>query len=189
MSNIPNQDELVNSEKPKMVERAEIADKAREHLSKMVAEGSLKLDVDESKDIRAFVAPIERQTRFLVKPGKVRQVKDNNSVMGERDVARDGDIFVEFNDGICVLDASNPEDAIRIAWCEAHDAICRDVSDPFTEAWALIKELTTPSARNESRLPAGMDVEAVLRGDPAGIMGTHSATRRAKQQAAQAREG
>ena len=99
---------------------------------------------------------------------------------------REGDVWVEFIDGIVVL--SETENTVEIKWCEDNPAICRDISDPMTEAWAYMKEMQVPTANQEARLPVSIDVEAILRGDARGSKTPHSSVTRARDRVASMNE-
>lgn len=162
------------------VSREEVTAKVKERLANLVTSGQVDLAVETPGNYRAFVAPVEKFTRYLVKAGTPKAIRDPNSPTGERLVSRDGDIFVEFQDGIVVLNADDETDAVKIAWCEAHGAVCRDIDDPFTEAWAYMKELQQETARVEKRLPESVNLEAILRGDTKGSRVPHDAVNRAR---------
>jgi len=165
------------------VSRAEVTAKVKEKLADLVTSGKVDLESDiPTGNYRAFVAPVDKFTKFLVKAGKIRSIRDPNSPTGQRDVARDGDIFVEFQDGIAVFSADDTSDMVKIAWCEAHPKICRDIDDPYTEAWAYMKELQQETSTAGKRLPESINLEGILRGDPNSGKVPHDAVGRARRQ-------
>jgi hypothetical protein len=111
---------------------------------------------------RTFVAPVEKNTRFLAKAGEMVFFRDPNSPIGKREVAREGDVWVVFTNGIVTT-----KDPIVIAWCEANPDICRDANDPRAKNWADLKERQVPTASREALLDRGMDVDELLYGDSA----------------------
>lgn len=136
----------------------------------------------------AFVAPVQRWYRVLVNPNNTKPVSfpDKDSPRGQKMVERDNDVFLEFKDGIAVLDPNDAEDILRIEWCEAHEDVCRNANDPMTEAWASMKEAQTATAQRDPILPPSMDINAALRGDPAGYSQPGSTVERAKESLANA---
>ncbi len=165
------------------VSRAEVTAKVKEKLADLVTSGKIDLEADApSGNYRAFVAPVEKFTKFLVKAGKTKAIRDANSPTGQRDVSREGDIFVEFQDGIAVFNADDPIDMVKIAWCVDHAKICRDIDDPYTEAWAYMKELQQETSTAGKRLPESINLEGILRGDPNSGKVPHDAVGRARKQ-------
>ena len=164
-----------------VVTRAEVTAQVKEKLSGLVASGAVDLTADTPGNYRAFIAPVEKFTRFLVKAGKPKAIRDPNSPTGERLVSRDGDIFVEFQDGIAVFNVDDTEDAVKISWCVEHPKICRDIDDPFTEAWAYMKEMQQETSTAGKRLPESIDLEAILRGDPNSGKVPHGGVGRARE--------
>lgn len=169
----------VDTKRAAAVERAQAALAAMADAG-MIAKG-------ESDDtVVAYVAPVEKNTRFLVKPGTPLTVNDPNSPRGKRMYEREGDVWVEFTAGICVL--TKGEDDEKIAWCDAHPEICRSAADPMTEAWVYMKEMQIATANRDATLPASIDVEALLRGDPRGSKVAHETVTRARDRAASAKQ-
>jgi len=115
---------------------------------------------EERQGKRVFVAPIEKNTKYLVKAGTMVRFRDPNSPTGMRDAAREGDIWAQFSNGVLVTDI--PE---VIAWCLGNKDICRPADDPRTAAWAQLKERQVPTAERESQLDPGFDVEATIFGE------------------------
>lgn len=111
-----------------------------------------------------FVAPVEQNTRILANPdpteNEVIQLRDQNSPTGMRDTMRKNDVWIEFVGGSFVTN-----DPVAIAWCRAHDDICRDSSDPMTSTWYMMKLAQTPLANRTASLPSEVDVDAALGGD------------------------
>lgn len=134
----------------------------------------------------AFLSPVEKNTRFLIKGGKVVSFPDKDSPRGQKEVGRDGDLWVEFHDGIGIFDTEDAADRARIEWCAANPAICRDVSDPMTEAWAELKQGQQPLAWRDAVIARSMDIDAALRGDPSGYARAGSQADRARKQVAEA---
>jgi len=110
-----------------------------------------------------FVAPVEKNTRFLVKAGKMVRFRDPNSPSGYRDAAREGDIWAQFSNGVLVTDV--PE---VIAWCLENKEICRPADDPRTAAWAQLKEKQVPTAESPPQIDPGFDVEGTIFGEETG---------------------
>jgi hypothetical protein len=181
---LPNLDQDTAEKATKAAQKAAAMERAQAALASNLAAGVGIGDAES--DVRAFVAPIEKNTRFLVKAGTPLTVNDPNSPRGKRMYEREGDVWVEFIDGIVVL---NPEDTLAIAWCEENPAICRDIFDPMTEAWAYMKEMQVPTANQEARLPGSIDVEAILRGDARGSKTPHQSVQRAKDRVNSLNEG
>lgn len=115
---------------------------------------------EEKKGKRVFIAPIEKNTKFLVKAGTMVRFRDPNSPTGMRDAAREGDIWAQFSNGVIVSDV--PE---VIEWCLAHPEICRPADDPRAAAWAQLKERQQPTAEREAQLDPAFDVDATIYGE------------------------
>ena len=111
-----------------------------------------------------FAAPVQQNTRILANPdekeNKVVRLRDQNSATGMRDTQRENDVWIEFVGGSFVTN-----DPVAIAWCREHDDICRDVSDPLTETWYMMKLAQTPLSNRAASLPPEVDVDAALGGD------------------------
>lgn len=177
----------VAAESSLIAQRAAIRDRAAENLAKLGGEGRIK--GENNAHVRAFFAPVDKNTRFLVKEGKYESIKDPNSPRGTRLTERDGDIWLQFIDGIAVMDTTKAEDQVRLAWCEANPAICRDIEDPMTEAWAYMKELQYPTATHDSRLSPNINIERLLTGDPSGNTVRHRTVDHAREQVSKMNEG
>lgn len=173
------------SEQAKLAEqKAKIMSQAQNRVQAMIDAGEIAAAPDNSgRKVRAYVAPVERNTRYLVKAGEPVAIRDPNSPTGERLTQRKGDIFVDFVDGICVLDDSDPDFVLKADWCDAHSALCRDITDPFTEAWAYMTELKHETSSQSARLPKDINIEKILRGDPSGNVVPHSTVERARERA------
>ncbi len=175
-------EEVVADQAKGAVSRAEVTAKVKEKLVDLVASGKVDLSTTEHGNYRAFVAPVEKFTKFLVKAGKSKSIRDPNSPTGQRDVSREGDIFVEFQDGIAVFNADDPTDMVKIAWCVDNPKVCRDIDDPYTEAWAYMKELQQETSTAGKRLPESINLDGILRGDPDSGKVPHDAVGRARKQ-------
>jgi hypothetical protein len=177
-------EEEVSQQAKVAAEKRAILERARNVVQTMVENGQIAAAADTpERRVEAFVSPVERNLRVLVKAGELTQVRDPNSPTGMRDVGRVNDVVIEFIDGICVLDESDPHFAEKLAWCQEHPETCRDIRDPYTEAWAYMKELQTTTANQEGRLPQNIDLERILRGDPSGNRVPHSRVERARDRA------
>lgn len=162
----------------KQAEKAAAMARAQTAIAERLVSGPAAVAPVEGEKLRAFVAPVEKNTRFLVVAGKPLTVNDPNSPRGKRMYEREGDVWVEFTDGLCVL---TPDQTQELAWCESNPEICRDVSDPMTEAWAYMKEMQVPTASQDARLPASINIEAILRGDSSGSQAPHQTVQRARE--------
>lgn len=109
---------------------------------------------------RGFVAPLEQNTSILVKAGTIVQIRDPSSPTGFRDASRQGDIFATFVNGVLVTNV--PE---VIAWCESHDALCRDVNDPQTDVWYEMKLAQIPLSTRDPSMAPSINIDRALRGD------------------------
>lgn len=119
-----------------------------------------KLDLPDIEGYRGFVAPVERNTRFLAVRGEVVQLRDQNSATGKRDTQRQGDKWVEFHNGS--FTTSDPD---LIKWCEEHPNICRDSADPKTSLWFQIRFAQTKTSRRNPSLGAEANIDAFLDGE------------------------
>ena len=124
------------------------------------AQKAKRANTPRMQGFRAFVAPVEQNTRFLVKPGQVSQIRDPNSPTGQRDAMRVGDKFAQFTGGTLVTD-----DPDIIAWCEAHEEICRDAELSSTVIWYNLKLGQTPLATQDPSLPSSIDIDGLMRGE------------------------
>jgi hypothetical protein len=167
----------IDTERLAKIEKAQVA------VAALTEAGLTSAPADASSPrVIAFVAPVEKNTRFLVTAGKPLTVNDPNSPKGKRMYEREGDVFVEFVSGICVLTPGVND--VEIAWCNAHPEICRDASDPMTEAWLYLKEQQVATASKDAGLPSSIDIEALLRGDARGSKVAHETAQRARERAA-----
>lgn len=127
--------------------------------------------------IRGFVSPQHPNSEFLIKVGVVQKVRDPNSPTGYRDHAREGDIKIKFQGGAWKSvgesgsEQDRADDQVRIAWCEAHPEIARDVLDPTTPVWFSIKEGQMETSRKPSSFSRTIDVDAALAGDVSKLGG------------------
>lgn len=135
-----------------------------------------------------FVAPVERNTTYLINPTErvIKSINDPNSPTGQRDMRSENtlaihDVWVQFKDGVCVIDTTTPDGKKQAAWAKEHASICRDISEPMTAAWVQMKEAQTPSARKEASLPTGLDVDSLLRGDRSALRSGNATADRARQ--------
>lgn len=175
-----NLDEVTEANRAKAMESAAAMERAKAVIAEKMATGSVALDNDSKGDKvpqRAFIAPVQKNTRYLIGAGKINQIVDPNSPTGKRDTFRDDEVWVEFHDGLVVYTPG--EDDKQIAWCEAHPETCRDIQDPLTEAWAFMKEAQQNLAGREAVLPQSLDIDAALMGRPGGA--PHSGVQRARE--------
>ena len=122
---------------------------------------------------RAFIAPVHKNTKFLIEPGKptiTAAGSDMPAVAGMNypqgtEIRRLGDVFIQFVGGICILDPDDPHYSRQLQWCEEHPEIARDAKDPTTDTWAVMKEGQTPLKDREPGFDPSVDVDAVMRGD------------------------
>lgn len=173
-----NIDEQGEATKAKARESAAAMERAQAVIAEKLASGPIADgSISSQSNLRAFIAPVEKNTRYLISSGKINQIVDPNSPTGKRDTFRDDEFWVEFHDGLVVL---SPEtEAKQIAWCEGHPTICRDIQDPLTEAWAFMKEAQLDLAGRERVLPKNLDVDAALTGRPGGV--PHGGVQRARE--------
>jgi hypothetical protein len=174
-----NQDEVVAASRSKSQESAAAMEKAKAIIADKLATGDVA--ADESKGgkspLRAFIAPVEKNTRYLIGAGKINQIVDPNSPTGKRDTFRDDEVWVEFHDGLVVLTPGEHDK--QIEWCESNPETCRDIQDPLTEAWAFMKEAQQNLAGREAVLPQSLNVDAALSGRPGGV--AHGGVQRARE--------
>ncbi len=172
----------VASAAPAALEQERVAASAADALKKAISEG--KVVESGPTGNRVFVAPKERNTAFLVNATnrKLRQIPDQNSPTGLRDMARlEEDIFLRFQEAICIITPDEPGAAEKIAWAESHPSICRDAADPLTEAWVLLMEGQVPTSRRDPTIPTGLDVDKLLSGDPRAARSKGDTATRAQQ--------
>lgn len=156
-----------------LAEQTDAIKGAEEHTEKIKRAAKMS-DKEVLQKYRAFVSPTKPNTRILVRKGDVVRRPDQNSPSGFRDVSREdpehpekSDLWANFVQGVLVTD--NPE---IIAWCEAHPETCRDANLESTEFWYSVKRAQLTLANQDPSLPAGIDVDAALRGE--GILGETS---------------
>ena len=109
-----------------------------------------------------FVAPAHPTGKFLVKPGDVLM---QPSPYGPWPVSRHGDVFIRFHGGLIIIDPSDPNDQVRLAWLRAHPEIARDADDPQTDLWVKLTTDKHPTSRREASLPANANIEEILDGN------------------------
>lgn len=152
---------------------------AQDALSKARKAG--KTDLPPIQGYRGFAAPIEQNSRILVKPGKLVQIRDASSPTGMRDASRQGDKFAHFTNGVLVTD-----DPDIIKWCEEHPKTCRDVEDPMTSTWYMMRSAQIATKNREATLPSEVNVDAALAGDLSQLGGETKAVAAARIQTQQA---
>jgi hypothetical protein len=174
-----NQDEVVAGARNKATESAAAMERAQAVIAEKLATGKVEGFEDRPGKViqRAFIAPVEKNTRYLIGSGKINQIVDPNSPTGKRDTFRDDEVWVEFHDGLVVFDPVT--EAVKIAWCEKNPEICRDIQDPLTEAWAFMKEAQQNLAGREAVLPQSLNIDAALQGRPGGV--PHTGVQRARE--------
>lgn len=141
--------------------------------------------------LRAFIAPNELNSTFLVRAGEPYRPPSMSGFGGAGLIplmGREGDLTIRFTGGICVTD--DPE---LIEWCEAHgpdsdlhrryheerdqdprgcgvgSGLCRDASDPMTEIWAEFRAQQIPNARRDATISPGIDIDKALTRGMRGI--------------------
>jgi len=181
-----NLDETTEARLADAARKNTVVEQAQTALKKAIDEGKVVVDDIEKGRYVAFVAPVEKNTRFLIKAGKPVSFADKDSPRGQKMVGRDGDLWVEFHDGILVLDTDDETDCLKVLWCVEHKAVCRDANDPLTEAWLVLKEGQSPLAWRDAVISQSMDVDKALQGDPAGFSRAGSAAERARKHVAEA---
>lgn len=159
--------EVTDAERSDFDRAQAITAAAGQKIADLAAEGKIET-APRNPNLVAFIAPVERNLRKLVQIGKPVSFVDKDSPRGQKMVERDGDIFLEFKEGLVILDRRNDEDQVRIKWCEENPDVCRNARDPMTEAWAAMKMGQQPLNWRDAVLPRSMDVDKALRGDPAG---------------------
>jgi hypothetical protein len=172
-----NLDEITEAQRGKVAQSAAAMEKAKAIIAEKLASGVVTVPEEDADNRRCFIAPVEKNTRYLVSAGKINHIVDPNSPTGRRDTYRNDEVWVEFHDGLVVLEAGT--DDKQIEWCEANPAICRDIMDPMTEAWAFMKEAQEDLAYRERVLPKNLDIDASLMGRAGGV--PHSGVQRAKE--------
>lgn len=140
---------------------------------------------------RAFISPMNKTAKIMVKGGVMTPCYPNTdnpivpgapSAMGV-EMRRLGDVFVEFEGGMCILDpngGSDGQDTLRIMWCEANPQITRDCLSPEVEQWSAMKEGQLNTSIREPSLDPGMDVDRVLAGDWSAFSNAGSLAARAR---------
>ena len=164
--------------------------KAAEGLDAAIREGTLEVD-ERPEGWAVFVAPVQRNTRYLVNPTerRIHSIVDPNSPTGKRQMSTDNDVWLEFRDGICIFDTRTVDGEKRLAWAQSHPEVCRNIDDPMTAAWVQMKEAQTPTSRKDNSLPTGLDVDALLRGDARAQRSGNATADRARRAADAARAG
>lgn len=123
-----------------------------------------KANLPEITGYVGFVAPEEQNTKILANPAEtdnpVIRLRDQNSPTGQRDTQRTNDVWIEFVHGSFVTN-----DSIAIEWCRTHTNICRDVSDPLTPTWYMMRLGQIPLANRVASLPPEVNVDEALGGD------------------------
>lgn len=123
--------------------------------------------------MRAFISPVHKNTRFLIHQGKLTTVDLASGLPALPGVPypngvearRIGDVFIQFTGGICILDPSQEEYEVQLAWAEANPSVCRDATIPETDIWASMKEGQLDLKDKEAGMDKSIDIDAVLRGD------------------------
>jgi len=135
----------------------------------------------------AYISPVHKNTKFLIRSGKSTlcvQGSDVPAMAGMNqptEVRRIGDVFIQFSQGICILDPDNdPDDLVRLDWAIQHEDICRNAMDPMVDTWLSMKEGQLNLSTREPSLDPSLDVDAVMRGDFSGFSTTGSLAARAR---------
>ena len=117
---------------------------------------------------RGFSSPSKPNFRKLIKIGTVRRTPDPNSPTGMKDMAREGDIMIEFTNGFWQGGLSEDDD-VRIAWCEAQaalpDATLMDIMDPQCKVWTSLKKGQQTTGRKDPTVAPDINVSAAMRGE------------------------
>lgn len=136
----------------------------------------------------AMVSPVHKNTKFLIKTGKLMACMAGSDVPAipgvnqPTEIRRVGDIAIKFEGGICILDPDNVEgDIERLDWCLQHEDVVRNAMDPRVEEWTSMKEGQTNLSTREPTLNPGVDVDAVMRGDYSSFNQAASLASRARQ--------
>lgn len=144
-------------------------------LQEAAREGRIVRDPDAP---RMFVSPTHPNDRFLIKAGKNITAPIQQGMMGLVPiVARDGDLWVEFNSGVCIADS--PE---ATEWLEAHTGdptahatyhmdcgenprncsapvgLCQE-QGPGIDDWYKMKQAQMPLANRPIALDPDIDVD------------------------------
>ncbi len=118
--------------------------------------------------VRGFSSPSQPNFRKLIKIGTVRRTPDPNSPTGMKDMAREGDIMIEFTNGFWQGGLSDDDD-VRIAWCEVQAALpnapIMDIMDPQCKVWTALKKGQQMTARKDPTVAPGINVSAAMRGE------------------------
>ncbi len=134
-----------------------------------------------------FVAPVDQNTKILANPSEaenpVVRLRDQNSPTGQRDTMRENDVWITFVGGSFITN-----DPVAIKWCRAHRDRCRDVSDPLTSTWYMMKLAQTPLANRAPSLPPEVNVDEALGGDLTKLGSEPSAVKQTRDFAEQANE-
>jgi hypothetical protein len=178
----PTHEDSTAAAAPASLATAKAAEAAGAGLDAAIAAGKVK-PAEKPAGTVVFVAPVERNTRILVNPTerKIRVINDPQSPTGQRQMESSGDVWLEFQEGICMVDTTTEDGAKQFAWASAHPEICRDIDQPMTAAWVQMKEAQTPTARREASLPTGLDVDRLLGGDSSAMRSGNVTADRARQ--------
>ncbi len=157
-------------------------EQATQALAQAKAEGKVKIEAINPR-YRVFVAPVERNTRFLINPAERTffSITDPNVPGGKRNLSTDHDIWIEFHDGIADIDTATPEGKRILEWAQAHPELCRDIADPLTEPWAMLKFGQCPTSRSDETVAKGLDIDKLLAGDPRSVAVKNSMATRARE--------
>ncbi len=121
-----------------------------------------------SPRVRGFSCPGAPNMRKLIKVGTVRSTPDPASPTGRKDMARDGDILIEFINGFWQGGLSEDDDA-RIAWCESQaslaDPMVMDIMDPQCKVWTALKKGQQKTGRADPTVAPGINISAAMRGE------------------------
>lgn len=133
---------------------------------------------------RTFMAPTAPNSRFLAVRGRTITAPFQSGVLGlQPDMRRDGDVWVEFIQGVCTTD-----DPMQVAWLEAHSGIpemhaayhkhfgedpaqcntplglCRE-QGPGMDVWAELKAGQHATSSRPATISSEIDIDAFMRGD------------------------
>jgi len=176
--------EEVAARLPEVAAKQEAIRTAQEQLDQVIQ----KADLSEETKGRyvAYIAPVAKNRRFLVAAGAVLAFPDKDSPVGRKMVEREGDVWIQFRDGLVVLDREDPNFQVLNTWCESRPDICRNAMDPMTEAWAAMKEGQLDLRHRDAVIAKSLDVDAVLKGDARGFTRAGSPTTKAREYVEQA---
>jgi len=157
-------------------EAIEAAQRKKRTAADVDPEPEKESDPDPSARRRVFVAPADLNGKYLAHGGTVLMQPSPN---GPWPVSRNGDIWVQFQSGIIVVDPSDPSDAVRLGWLIDHPDIARDAADPATDLWAKLIEDKHPTSHREASLPSNVNVDEILAGNMESL-GSSSLMKRAR---------